>query len=331
MNQLARLPAIIDQGKIVADDRVHVVPALIAAAGERAACRFLEFFAANIRNPHTRRAYGRAVAEFLAWCDDNRVPSVTAVQPLHVASWIEMQQQEHAAPTVKLHLAALRHLFDWLVTGQVVPVNPAGSVRGPSHTVKEGKTPVLSPEEARTLIDSIEITTPAGLRDRALISLMVFSFARIGAALGMKVEDVFTQNRRLWVRLREKGGKPHAMPCHHNLETYLTAYIEGAVLAGEPKGPLFRTIGRGTGLLTRTPLPARNAHAMIRRRAAAAGIETKLGNHSFRATGITAYLKNGGTLEKAARMANHASTRTTQLYDRRREELSLDEVERIRV
>src|ERR1035441_2946466 len=114
--------------------------------------------------------------------------------------------------------AARRHLFDWLVTGQVVPVNPAGSVRGPSHTVKTGKTPVLTPEEARALIDSIEITTHAGLRDRALISLMVFSFARIGAALGMKVEDVFTQNRRLWVRLHEKGGKDHAMPCHHNLE-----------------------------------------------------------------------------------------------------------------
>jgi integrase len=106
---------------------------------------------------------------------------------------------------------------------------------------------------------------------------------------------------------------------------------EGAGLADDPKGPLFRAIGRGTGLLTRTPLPQRNAYAMVGRRAAAAGIATRLGNHSFRATGITAYLKNGGTLEKAAQMANHASTRTTQLYDRRREELSLDEVERIRV
>jgi integrase len=198
--------------------------------------------------------------------------------------------------------------------------------------VKAGKTPVLAPEEARTLIDSIEVTTVVGLRDRALIGLMVFSFARIGAALGMKVEDVFTQNRRLWVRLREKGGKPHAMPCHHNLETYLTAYIEGAGLAEDPKGPLFRTIGRDKGRpLTRTSLPQANAYAMIGRRAAAAGIATRLGNHSFRATGITAYLKNGGTLQKAAQMANHASTRTTQLYDRRHEELSLDEVERIRV
>jgi integrase len=158
---------------------------------------------------------------------------------------------------------------------------------------------------------------------------MVYSFARIGAAIGMEVEDVFTQRRRLWVRLHEKGGKEHTMPCHHNLEHILAAYIEGAGLAGDPKGPLFRTIRRGTGQLTQSPLPQANAHAMVRRRAAAAGIMTLLGNHSFRATGITAYLKNGGTLEKAASMANHASTRTTQLYDRRREEMSLDEVERI--
>jgi integrase len=213
----------------------------------------------------------------------------------------------------------------------VVPVNPAVSVRGPSHVVRQGKTPVLEADEARALLDSIDVSRPIGLRDRALIALMVFSFARIGAALGMKVEDLFTQNRRLWVRLREKGGKAHAMPCHHSLEEYLHAYIDGAGLAGDPKGPLFRTIGRGTGKFTRTPLPQDGAYTMIRRRAEAAGIATKIGNHTFRATGITAYLKNGGTLEKAAAMANHASTRTTQLYDRRRDEISLDEVERIRV
>jgi site-specific recombinase XerD len=305
------------------------LPVLVAAAGDRAGVRFLEFFAAQIRNPHTRRAYARAVADFLAWCQDQGVSSLTAVQPLHVAAWIELEGRRVAAPSVKQKLAAIRHLFDWLVTGQVMPANPAASVRGPRHVVRCGKTPVLEPAEARTLLDSIDTATPAGRRDRALISLMVYSFARIGAALGMKVEDVYTQNRRLWVRLHEKGGKDHAMPCHHNLEQALTLYIEGAGLADDPKGPLFRTIGRGTGQLTRTPLPQANAHAMIRRRAVAAGIQTKIGNHSFRATGITAYLKNGGTLEKAAAMANHASTRTTQLYDRRSDEMSLDEVERI--
>ena len=307
------------------------LPTLVSTAGESASTRFMEFFAANIRNPHTRRAYMRAVADFCAWCADAGVGSIVQVQPLHVAAWVELQTCEHAAPTAKQRLAAVRHLFDWLVTGQIVPVNPAASVRGPRYVVKSGKTPVLEPDEARALLDSIDVTTPAGLRDRALIGLMIYSFARIGAALGMKVEDVFTQKRRLWVRLREKGGKQHEMPCHHYLEAYLHAYIEGAGLADDLKGPLFRTIGRGTDKLTRTPLPQANAYAMIGRRTTAAGIHTKVGNHSFRATGITAYLKNGGTLENAAAMANHASTRTTQLYDRRRDEISLDEVERIRV
>jgi site-specific recombinase XerC len=310
----------------------HAVPALVATAGPRAGLRFLEFFAAAIRNPHTRRAYARAAADFLAWCAaEAGVTALAAVQPLHVAAWIEQQSREHAAPTVKQRLAALRHLFDWLVTGQVLPVNPAASVRGPRHSALKGKAPVLEPAEARALLDSIDVATPAGLRDRALIALMVYSFARIGAALGMRVEDVYTQNRRLWVRLREKGGKRHEMPCHHTLEDYLHAYLDGTGIAGDPKGPLFRTIGRGTGRLSRTPLHQANAHAMVRRRAAAAGIATRIGNHSFRATGITTYLKNGGTLENAAAMANHASTRTTQLYDRRRDTITLDEVERIRV
>jgi site-specific recombinase XerC len=204
--------------------------------------RFLEFFTANIRNPNTRRAYARAAGEFLTWRADVRVPTLAAVAPLHVSTWIELQMQRLAAPSVKQRLAAIRHLFDWLVVGQVVPHNPAASVRGPSHTARTGKTPVLDPSETRQLLDSIDISSVAGLRDRALIALMVFSFARIGAALGMRVEDVYKQNRRLWVRLREKGGKQHTVPCHHTLEAYLREYLVGAQLENDAKGPLFRTI-----------------------------------------------------------------------------------------
>jgi site-specific recombinase XerD len=305
------------------------VPALVIQAGERAGRRFLEFFTANIRNPNTRRAYARATQEFLTWCQSVGVSGLADVAPLHVATWIELQQHRLAAPSVKQRLAAIRHLFDWLVVGQIVPHNPAASVRGPSHTSRTGKTPVLDPSEAPQLLDSIDVSTPAGLRDRALIALMVFSFARIGAALAMRVEDVYTQNRRLWVLLKEKGGKQHAMPCHHSLEAYLHAYLSETGIETDLKGPLFRTVGRGTRQLSSTPLPQANAHTMVRRRALAAGIKTPIGNHTFRATGITAYLKNGGTLENAAAMANHASTRTTQLYDRRRDGISLDEVERI--
>lgn len=305
------------------------LPAIVTTTGERAAIRFLDFFTSNIRNPNTRKAYARGLGEFLAWCEVRGVASLAAIQPVHVAGYVEHLTLTKSAPTAKQRLSAIRMMFDWLLTGQVVPVNPAHAVRGPKYIVRRGKTPVLSPEEARQLLDSIDTTTPVGLRDRALIGLMVYSFARIGAALGMKVDDVFVQRNRLWVRLHEKGGKRHEMPCHHNLEDYLRAYIDGQNLVADPKGPLFRTIGRGTDALTSTPLPQANAYAMIRRRARAAGIETKVGNHTFRATGITAYLKNGGTLERAASMANHASTRTTQLYDRRSDDVSLDEVERI--
>ncbi|MDX7952136.1 tyrosine-type recombinase/integrase [Lichenihabitans sp. Uapishka_5] len=304
-------------------------PALVAAAGDRASYRFLEFFTAQIRNPHTRRSYLRGVGDFLTWLEAHGVTSIADAASLHVAAYIEELGREQSAPTVKQRLAAIRRLFDWLASGGVLPFNPASAVRGPRHSAKVGKTPVLDPEEARTLLDTIDTGTPAGLRDRALIGLMVYSFARVNAALGMKVEDVFVQNRRLWVRLNEKGGKRHEMPCHHNLEAYLHAYIDGCGLGDDPKGPLFRTIGRGTRQLSAAVMAQPDAYTMIRKRARAADIETKVGNHTFRATGITAYLKNGGTLEKAAAMANHASTKTTQLYDRRRDEMSLDEVERI--
>src|SRR5438552_393447 len=138
---------------------VAVLPVLVAVAGEHASMRFLEFFAANIRNPHTRRAYYRAAEEFLGWCASVGVPSITAVHPVHVAAWIEASTRELATPSVKQRLAALRHLFDWLVNGQVVPVNPAHTVRGPRLAVTSGQTPVLDPAEARALLDSIDTST----------------------------------------------------------------------------------------------------------------------------------------------------------------------------
>jgi site-specific recombinase XerD len=303
------------------------VPALFAphAAAER---RTLEFFTAHLRNPHTRKAYARAAAEFADWCAGQGITALQQVQPVHVAAWVETLQRRLAAPSVKQHLAAIRMLFDWLVVGQVMPSNPASVVRGPKHSVRKGKTPVLAAEEARTLLDAIDITTPMGLRDRALLGLMVYTFARVGAVLKMRLEDVFVQGRRTWVRLHEKGGKEHEMPCHHNLDDYLHAYIEGAQLSGA-KDWLFRSArGRG-GQLSDQPLSQADVYRMIGRRAEAAGVRTKIGCHTFRATGITEYLRNGGRLEVAQQMANHESARTTGLYDRRHDQVSLDEVERI--
>ena len=254
--------------------------------------------------------------------------SLPAIEPVHVATYIETLQRRMAPPSVKQHLAAIRMLFDWLVVGQVLPTNPASSVRGPRYSTKKGKTPLLMADEARRLIDAIDVRTIVGLRDRALIALMVYTFARIGAALTMQVEDVYIQGRRTWVRLHEKGGKLHAMPCHHNLDEYLHAYMKAAQLT-EGKSPLFRTMHGRTGQLSDQPMTQTDAYRMVRRRATTVGIRTKIGNHSFRATGITEYLRNGGKLEIAQQMANHESARTTGLYDRRTDQVSLDEVERI--
>ena len=294
-----------------------------------AAKRFIEFFTANIRNVNTRRAYAHAVQEFGQWCEVNGFHELRDIEPVHIAAYIETLQNRLAAPSVKQHLAAIRMLFNWLVVGQVLAVNPASPVRGPRHSVKKGKTPALTAEEARALLDSITPDCPMALRDRALIALMVYTFARVGAALKMRVEDVYIQGKRTWVRLHEKGGKRHEMPCHHSLESCLQEYLESIGFTGNSKDILFRTATKRSGQLTDRPMSQPDAYRMIRRRAAQAGIWTQVGNHSFRATGITEYLKNGGKLEIAQQMANHESARTTGLYDRRDDQVSLDEVERI--
>ena len=250
---------------------------------------------------------------------------------MHVAGYIEQLQDSLSAHSVKQHLAAIRMLFDWLVVGQIVASNPAGSVRGPKHSVRQGKTPVLSAAETRTLLDSIDITEIFGLRDRAIIALMTYTFARVGALIKMLGEDYYTQGKRGWLRLHEKGGKEHPMSCHHNLEAYLDTYIETAGIALEKKSPLFRSVLGKTGQLTERGLAQSDVYRMLRRRALAAGVDTEICCHTFRATGITTYLENGGLLELAQRMANHESARTTGLYDRRNDEISLDEIERIQI
>lgn len=325
------LPAIIAPTALAELPGGHLIPALIAAAGEQAAWRYIDFFTSNIRNPNTRRAYARACGLFFAWCEERGLTLAT-IRSFDVASYIEARQQTHSAPDVKQQLAAIRMLFDWLITGQVVPFNPAAAVRGPKHVVKTGKTPVLEGNEWRKLLDAIPTETVRDLRDRALIATLTYSFARIGAALKMKVEDLRPKGAGWSIRLHEKGGKHHTMPCHHALAEALHAYIAAAGIGEDRKGFLFRTSPRHTAtVLTEQPLDQAAAWRMIRRRAAAAGIMAPIGNHTMRATGITAYLANGGQLEHAQEMAAHESPRTTKLYDRTKERLTQDEVERIRL
>src|SRR5215210_2019367 len=313
---------------VTAPESAPALPAIITREGRKATRRFLEFFTANIRNPNTRLSYMRAIGPFLTWCEERGL-ELRQVEPMAVAAYIEQLTKERAPQTVKQHLAAIRMLFDWLVTGQIVPFNPAASVRGPRYSIRKGKTPVLSAQETRKLLDSIDTTHVVGLRDRALIGTMVYSFARVSAVVNMKVKDYYPQGKRYWIRLHEKGGKFHEVPAHHTAENYLDEYIEAASITEEKSKPLFRsTRGRSRELTTRA-MSRFDAYKMIQRRAEDAGISSEVACHTFRATGITEYLRNGGIIEHAQQIAAHESPRTTKLYDRTSDAISLDEIERI--
>jgi integrase len=310
--------------------RIQAPPGLelVANSGPDAFDQMLEFFSTQIRNRHTRTAYQQAVRSFLRWVQSTNVQTLTDIRPIHVAAWVEAMRDIYAIPTVKLSLTAVTVLFDWFVLKQVVPSNPAKSVRSPRYSIQTGKTPVLSAAQARMLLDAIDCTTVIGRRDKALISLMLYTFVRVGAALSMKKGDVLQRQHRMWVRLMEKGGKSHEMPCHHELEDTLREYLIDCESASDA-AYLFRSVDRSSQLSGKR-LQSANAYQRVQVHARAAGLDCHVTSHSFRATGITTYLSNKGTLELAAKMANHSSTRTTQLYDRRHDAIAVAEVERIR-
>ncbi len=294
-NEIAPTPALMRAG-------MDALPAAILAHGERASRRFIEFFTATIRNRNTRTAYARAVKQFFDWCEDHRL-GLDDIEPIAIAAYIEQLGTNVAKPTVKQNLAAIRQLFDYLVTGGLLPSNPAGSVRGPKYVVTRGKTPVLSGDQMRQLLDSIDTSELIGLRDRALIGLMGYSFARVSAVVTLRVEDYFQQGRRSWLRLHEKGGKRHEVPCHHSLDEYLDAWIAAAGIGDDKKGSLFRTFKKGNKL-TSNQITRSDVLSMIRRRAKEAALPYQI--------------------------AAHQSPRITKLYDRTKDEISLEEVERIK-
>ena len=308
---------------------VEGLPAIVERAGPAAAERAVEFFTAQIRNGNTRAAYAKAVTQFFTWCDERGL-ELDEISPVAVAAYVEELQGVYRAPTIKQHLAAIRRLFDWLVVGQVVPWNPTAAVRGPTHVVKRGKTPVLQPGEVRLLLDSIDTSAIGGLRDRALIGVMIYSFARVSAVVNMDVDDYYQQGKRCWLRLREKGGKHHALPVHHKAEAYLDAYLADAGIGGERGSPLWRSLTRTRGLGERR-MSRVDVFRMVKRRVKAAELGAAANCHTFRASGITAFMLNGGTLERAQAIAGHESPRTTQLYDRTADDVTVDDIERIRV
>lgn len=306
------------------------LPALVTAAGRKASRRFIQFFTAEIRNPNTREAYARAVWRFLEWCDERELV-LDDLEPVIVAAYIEHLVREKSPATVKQHLAAIRSLCDYLVVGQVLAFNPAAAVRGPKYKIKTGKTPILFADDARAFFESLDTSHVVGLRDRALLGVMTYAVARVGATIAMRVSDYSTQGSRAFFNLHEKGGKFHKVPAHHVAANYVDEYIAAAGIAGDRRGPLFRTARGRRRQLTRNPMSRNDVWHMVRRRARDAGITSPLGCHTWRGTGLTDFLVNGGELAVAQQLADHESPRTTKLYDRRAEELSIGEIERIRL
>lgn len=300
-------------------------PAVIAAAGEQARERFFEFFAAQIRNRNTRGAYLQAAHQFFAWCEDHGL-GLRQIRPLHMAAYIEAKQREWSAPSIKQHLAALRMLFNWLVIGQVLPTNPALFVKGPKFSRQVGVTPILEAIQMRQLLDSIETTSLKGLRDRAAIAVMAYTFARVSAVVGLRREDYRLMGKRPQLRLQEKGGKEQLVWLHHEAEEFLDRYLERAGIA-DPPAPLFQTLDK-LHRLTGKGISRRDLLRAVKQRCAEAGLPETISNHTFRGTGITVFLQNGGSLEAAQDLANHSDPRTTKLYDRRKDLATLSEIER---
>jgi integrase/recombinase XerD len=306
----------------------HPLPSLISQAGGHARYKFVEFFTAKIRNPNTREAYFRAVTRFLTWCELHNL-SIFSLNPPIVAGYVDQLETELSKPSVKQHLAAIRMFFDFMVVGQIVPINPTSSVQGPRYVISEGKTPILDAEETRLLLNSIDTTKIGGLRDRALIAVMAYTFARISAVVGLNVDDYFAATKGMKLRFHEKGGKYNEIWVNLKLQDYIDEYIEKAGLAGKKKAPLFRSVSKKGTQLNEVRLHRKNALQMIKRRVKVAGLPANICCHTFRGTGITTFLENGGKVEVAQQIAGHASPRTTKLYDRRNQSVAREEVERV--
>src|ERR1700732_2002346 len=300
----------------------------VAEVGPEATKRFFEFVPAPFPNKNTRIAYYHAIGRFLTWCGQAGFQSLEDIEPITVAAYIE--QHPGSPPTVKQHMAAIRMLFSWLTEKGVLAMNPAREVKTERFSRTEGKTPAFIGGEVQKLLGAIETSTHTGLRDRALLGVLAYTFARIGAVVNLKVEDYYPSGKRFLLRFKEKGGKEKELPVHHKLEELLDQYLKATSLSSEPESPLFPTALVKTGKLSRRRLGRTDAADMLKRRLKQAGLPAHYSPHSFRATGITNFLENDGTLEAAQRIAGHADSRTTKLYDRRGQKVLLEDMERIR-
>ena len=309
-------------------------PAIVVEAGANARFAYQEFFEAEIENPHTRRAYRHAVDRLLRWCKHRAVP-LAQMSPWLIGEYVRTLTRSDgmlaSKPTRKLHLAALRHFFDRLVVRHAVPLNPAASVRGPRHSVMEGRTAALSVSQARHLLGQFNVRSLIGLRDRAIIGVLIYTAVRVGAVAKLRRRDFFSDGRQWLFRFDEKGGKERVIPARHDLEGFVREYLAAAGDAG-PLAALFYPLHRGRTGDARPPIAAGDILRMVRRRLRSADLPAEtLSCHSFRATTITNLLEQGVPLEDVQYLAGHADPRTTRLYDRRRREVTRNIVERIAI
>jgi integrase/recombinase XerD len=318
------LPAVIDPA-----GRWDGMPSLVVRAGSGAQFAWDELFSAQIRNPHTKRAYSHAVRRFLAWCEAHTL-GLRDITPGWVGTYYE--ELPSSIPTKKQHLSALRCFFDRLVLRHAVALNPAASVRGERYTLSEGKTPEITVDQERSLLASIPSDDIAGLRDRAIAAVLIYTAARIGAVSALTVGS-FAKDGTDWsIRFLEKGGKVRDIPARPDLAGYLLAYMEAAGLSSaRPDSPLFRRLARKTRILTRQAMTADDMGRMLKRRMADIRLPAELSPHSFRVGAITDLLSQGVPLEEVQSLVGHADPRTTRLYDRRQKKVMRSVVDRISV
>jgi integrase/recombinase XerD len=309
-------------------------PAIIKQAGKAAEFAWEEFFQGEIANRHTRKNYEHAVRRFLAWSGDQNL-DVLDITPGAVGRYF--QELDVAVPTKKLHLAALRKFFDRLVNRHVIVINPASTVRAERYSVVEGKTPEIQRKQAEMLLKSIGTTHRAesgirpdlvGLRDLAILAVLVFTAARVGAVAKLTLKSLRHDGMEYALRFAEKGGKSREIPVRTDLQKILLAYIQAASIGD---GPLFRTTRGKTKTLTENPMTPIDICRMMKRRLKAAGLPTDFSPHSFRVTTITDLLEHNTALEDVQHLAGHADPRTTRLYDRRRRKVTRNIVERISI
>ena len=303
------------------------LPALVERSGGAARFAWDEYFYAEHHNPHTQKAYLRAVRAFLAWVDGQGI-ELAAITPGMVGQYLVTLGGSPAKRNQ--HLSALRGFFDRLVQRHVVVLNPAASVKGVKDQVVEGKTPEMTLDQARTLFAALDTGNVIGLRDRAILATLRYTACRAGAVAKLRLGDYQHDGTQYALRFQEKGGKSREIPVRHDLEGYIRAYLDEAGIAGKPKDrPLFRAGNGTTKRLGEGPMNAGTICRLVKRRLGDAGLPSRLSPHSFRVSAITDLLTQGVPLEDVQYLAGHAEPRTTGLYDRRQKRVTRNIVERI--